>query len=160
MSNQQDGKSVTLLNLTQAAAAVGITRKTLYKHIQNGRLSLTRDSSDKRAVDVSELIRVYGTVKLPDTKVNAGKQSQDRRNSASDDTGQALQSMQILQNELAQLRELVQGMQRDQQLLLEDAQRKHEQEAELARLRGETEELRRELALARSKGLWARLLGK
>ncbi|WP_129232594.1 hypothetical protein [Cronobacter condimenti] len=68
--------------------------------------------------------------------------------------------MQILQNELAQLRELVQGMQRDQQLLLEDAQRKHEQEAELARLRGETEELRRELALARSKGLWARLLGK
>lgn len=34
------------------------------------------------------------------------------------------------------------------------------QAAELVRLQNEADELRRELALERSKGFWARLLGK
>ena len=49
-------QSQNLLNLTQAADAVGITRKTLYSHIDKGLVSVTRQQG-KRYVDVSELIR-------------------------------------------------------------------------------------------------------
>ena len=62
-------QSQNLLNLTQAADAVGITRKTLYSHIDKGLVSVTRQQG-KRYVDVSELIRYYGSVSLPQEKVN------------------------------------------------------------------------------------------
>jgi len=157
MSEQLDSgpfTTQTLLNLTQAAEAVGITRKTLYKHLDSGKLSAVRDSSGKRAVDVSELIRVYGKVQLPEPAVNAGKQLQGNRNVASEETSEALQGMQ---KELVQLRELVQAMQGQQQLLLEDARRRDEQAAELTRLQSEADELRRALEQERSKGFWARV---
>lgn len=157
MSAQQDSgpaTTQTLLNLSQAAEAVGITRKTLYKHLENGKLSAVRDEAGRRCVDVSELIRVYGKVKLPEPAVNAGKQLQGKRDVASEETTKAINSMQ---NELTQLRELVQSMQGQQQLLLEDIKRRDEQAAELARLQNEAAELRRQLEQERSKGFWARV---
>ena len=97
-----------LLNLTQAAEAVGITRKTLYSHIDKGLVSVTRQQG-KRYVDVSELIRYYGSVSLPEEKVNTVTRSQTKHN---DDT------ILAMQRELVELRKLIER----QQLLLEDKQ--------------------------------------
>lgn len=55
----------TQLNLTRAAAAAGITRRTLYNHINQGKVTASRDKKNNPVVDVSELIRVYGNVSLP-----------------------------------------------------------------------------------------------
>jgi predicted site-specific integrase-resolvase len=55
------------LNINQAAKAVGVARSTLYRDIQDGKVSVGKDGRNKPFVDVSELERVYGNVALSDT---------------------------------------------------------------------------------------------
>ena len=55
-------------NLNQAAKAVNIARSTLYRDINNGKVSITKDAKGKSFIDVSELERVYGAVTLNDTE--------------------------------------------------------------------------------------------
>lgn len=143
-------QSQNLLNLTQAADAVGITRKTLYSHIDKGLVSVTREQG-KRYVDVSELIRHYGSVSLPEEKVNAVTRSQTKRD---DDT------ILAMQRELVELRKLIEK----QQLLLEDKQeadRLREQVTGLQNERDATaqelEKVKAELEVERKKGFWRRL---
>ncbi|MBS2930692.1 helix-turn-helix domain-containing protein [Klebsiella pneumoniae] len=146
-------QSQNLLNLTQAAEAVGITRKTLYSHIDKGLVSVTRQQG-KRYVDVSELIRYYGSVSLPEEKVNAVTRSQGKHD------GDTILAMQ---RELVELRKLIEK----QQLLLEDKQeadRLREQVTGLQNERDaaaqELEKVNAELEMERKKGFWERLFGK
>ena len=141
-----------LLNLTQAAEAVGITRKTLYSHIDKGLVSVTRQQG-KRYVDVSELIRYYGSVSLPEEKVNTVTRSQTKHN---DDT------ILAMQRELVELRKLIER----QQLLLEDKQeadRLREQVTGLQNERDATaqelEKVKSELEAERKKGFWSKFIG-
>ncbi|CEL88261.1 TPA: DNA-binding protein [Klebsiella pneumoniae] len=141
-----------LLNLTQAAEAVGITRKTLYSHIDKGLVSVTRQQG-KRYVDVSELIRYYGSVSLPEEKVNTVTRSQTKHN---DDT------ILAMQRELVELRKLIER----QQLLLEDKQeadRLREQVTGLQNERDATaqelEKVKSELEAERKKGFWSKFFG-
>ncbi|HDS8944303.1 TPA: hypothetical protein QH756_005240 [Klebsiella pneumoniae subsp. ozaenae] len=141
-----------LLNLTQAADAVGITRKTLYSHIDKGLVSVTRQQG-KRYVDVSELIRHYGSVSLPEEKINAVTRSQTKHD---DDT------ILAMQRELVELRKLIEK----QQLLLEDKQeadRLREQVTGLQNERDATaqalEKVKSELEAERKKGFWKRMFG-
>jgi predicted site-specific integrase-resolvase len=143
-------QSQNLLNLTQAAEAVGITRKTLYSHIDKGLVSVTRQQG-KRYVDVSELIRHYGSVSLPEEKINAVTRSQTKHD---DDT------ILAMQRELVELRKLIEK----QQLLLEDKQeadRLREQMTELQNERDaaaqELEKVKAELEAERKKGFFGRL---
>ncbi|WP_455815750.1 hypothetical protein [Pseudomonas graminis] len=142
-----------LLNLTQAAEAVGVTRKTLYSHIDKGLVSVTRQQG-KRYVDVSELIRHYGSVSLPEEKVNAVTRSQTKRD---DD------AISAMQRELVELRKLIER----QQLLLEDKQeadRLREQVTGLQNERNATaqelEKVKSELEAERKKGFLKRLFLK
>jgi len=139
-----------LLNLTQAAEAVGITRKTLYAHIDKGLVSVTRQQG-KRYIDVSELIRHYNSVSLPEEKINAVTRSQTKHD---DDT------ISAMQRELVELRKLIER----QQLLLEDKQeadRLREQVTGLQNERDtaaqELEKVKSELEAERKKGFWGRL---
>ncbi|EMU5646137.1 helix-turn-helix domain-containing protein [Klebsiella oxytoca] len=139
-----------LLNLTQAAEAVGITRKTLYSHIDKGLVSVTRQQG-KRYVDVSELIRHYGSVSLPEEKINTVTRSQTKHD---DDT------ILAMQRELVELRKLIEK----QQLLLEDKQeadRLREQVTGLQNERDaaaqELEKVKVELEAERKKGFFRRL---
>lgn len=141
-----------LLNLTQAADAVGITRKTLYSHIDKGLVSVTRQQG-KRYVDVSELIRHYGSVSLPEEKINAVTRLQTKHD---DDT------ILAMQRELVELRKLIEK----QQLLLEDKQeadRLREQVTGLQNERDTTaqalEKVKSELETERKKGFWKRMFG-
>ncbi|MEI7202457.1 hypothetical protein WCT67_20240 [Pectobacterium parvum] len=146
-------QSQNLLNLTQAAEAVGITRKTLYSHIDKGLVSVNRQNG-KRCVDVSELIRHYGSVSLPEEKVNTVTRSQTKHN---DD------AILAMQRELAELRKLIER----QQLLLEDKQeadRLREQVTGLQNERDATsqelEKVKSELEAERKKGFLKRLFLK
>ena len=141
-----------LLNLTQAAEAVGITRKPLYAHIDKGLVSVTRQQG-KRYVDVSELIRYYGSVSLPEEKVNTVTRSQTKHN---DDT------ILAMQRELVELRKLIEK----QQLLLEDKQEADRLREQVTGLQNErdaaAQELKKvkaELEAKRNNGFWKRLFG-
>ena len=145
-------QSRNLLNLTQAAEAVGITRKTLYSHIDKGLVSVTRQQG-KRYVDVSELIRHYGSVSLPEEKLNAVTRSQTKHDE---------DAISAMQRELVELRKLIER----QQLLLEDKQetdRLREQVTGLQNERGavaqELEKVKAELEAERKKGFWSKFFG-
>lgn len=61
-----------LVNISAAARMASKTRRTIYKHIEQGKLSLSRDSKGNKGIEVSELIRVYGDdVKRPSTQKNS-----------------------------------------------------------------------------------------
>ncbi|KLV75685.1 hypothetical protein SK39_05100 [Citrobacter sp. BIDMC107] len=143
-------QSQSLLNLTQAAEAVGITRKTLYSHIDKGLVSVTRQNG-KRYVDVSELIRHYGSVSLPEEKVNTVTRSQTKHN---DD------AILAMQRELVELRKLIEK----QQLLLEDKQEADSLREQVTGLQNERDEavkelenVKKELGVERQKGFWRKL---
>ncbi|HBQ2909806.1 TPA: helix-turn-helix domain-containing protein [Klebsiella pneumoniae] len=143
-------QSQNLLNLTQAAEAVGITRKTLYSHIDKGLVSVTRQQG-KRYVDVSELIRHYGSVSLPEEKVNTITRSQTKHD---DD------AISAMQRELVELRKLIEK----QQLLLEDKQEADRLREQMTGLQNERdaaaqelEKVKAELEAERKKGFFGRL---
>lgn len=53
----------TILNLSECAKRVGISRVTIGRHIKSGKVSVVRDTRGKKGIQVSELIRVYGELK-------------------------------------------------------------------------------------------------
>lgn len=57
------------VSISKAAEMVGITRATLYRHIEKKGISVEKDDDDNPKIDVSELIRVYGNkVKVANTE--------------------------------------------------------------------------------------------
>lgn len=69
---------MALVNLTEAAKLVGMTRKTIGRHVQSGKLSIQMiDNAPK--VDTSELLRVYGAFK----NNNYNNMSSDNKNKMS-----------------------------------------------------------------------------
>lgn len=62
---------MTKLNISEAARATGKNRTTLYRHIKSGKLSSEKDATDNPVIDVSELQRVYGDLKMSATDANA-----------------------------------------------------------------------------------------
>ena len=55
------------LNLTQAAKAAGISRASIYNHIKEGKISVEQNKKGERVIDTSELMRVYGDLKISKT---------------------------------------------------------------------------------------------
>ncbi len=52
-----------LVTITQASKLVGKARKTIYAHAKAGKVSLSKFSDGKTAIDTSELHRFYGILK-------------------------------------------------------------------------------------------------
>jgi excisionase family DNA binding protein len=53
--------------ISEAAAMVGVNRRTIYRYIKSGKLSAVVTSGDKTMIDTSELLRVFGSLSLPET---------------------------------------------------------------------------------------------
>ena len=85
-----------IFNLTKSAELVGISRMTLVRHLQKGKLSSTLDEFGKKGVEVSELIRCYGNLK------NDGVDITPTSDSTDDTTNTEL--IQQLKNTIADLR--------------------------------------------------------
>ena len=57
---------MTQLTVRDAADKVGVTRRTIFKYIRQGKISATLSRDGQKQIDVSELIRVFGELQ-PDT---------------------------------------------------------------------------------------------
>ncbi len=87
-----------IFTITEAAKAVGISRPTLYRRIKSGQLSTVRKPDGARGIDSSELVRVFGELQT--------------------DTDRAVKSEH---REIeAVLRERIQGLTREGELLLRE----------------------------------------
>jgi len=61
-------------SVRQAAELAGISRKTLYAHIKQGKVSAHKDDQGDKVIDHSELLRVYGKqLKTPEDKGNSSQ---------------------------------------------------------------------------------------
>jgi hypothetical protein len=69
-----------IFNLTKSAEMVGISRMTLVRHIEKGKLSSTKDNFGKKGVEVSELIRCYGELKNVNVDITPQSDSTDVTN--------------------------------------------------------------------------------
>jgi len=56
------------VSITKAATLAGVSRTTLYTDMDNGKLSYNKTGKNRRNIDVSELERVYGSLKVEGTK--------------------------------------------------------------------------------------------
>ncbi|MBG2068011.1 helix-turn-helix domain-containing protein [Klebsiella pneumoniae] len=137
--------------VTEAAKLAGVTRRTIYRYIKQGKLSTVVTGSDATQIETSELLRVFGSLSQPEeSKVSTGSQVEEP------------EYVTRLMAEMSQLRDLVQR----QQLLLEDkleTDRLREQMTGLQNERDEAtqelEKLRAELEAERGKGFRKRLFG-
>jgi hypothetical protein len=85
---------MTTLSIQQAARQIGIDRASLYRHIRQGRVSVTVDAEGHQRIDSAELLRTYGdALKSPQgTTETSGKRSQSHGASAIGANGDALQA--------------------------------------------------------------------
>ena len=54
---------MAILSISTAAKAAGISRQSMYNHIKDGTISVTMDNFDKKGIDLSEILRVFGEIK-------------------------------------------------------------------------------------------------
>lgn len=56
--------------ISEALQLLDVSRSTLYRDIDNGKVSATADESGKKVVDTAELVRVYGELDMPSPSEN------------------------------------------------------------------------------------------
>ena len=61
---------MSILTFSQATQVAGVSRSTIYRYAQEGRISVVRLPNGKRGIDVAELERVFGPLKKLDTSQN------------------------------------------------------------------------------------------
>jgi len=142
--------SNTQLNMSQAAQAAGITRRTLYNHVKQGKVTTSRDKKNNPVIDVSELIRAYGNVSLPVKKIPT---ITHRENTQENFPSEQLQAMQ---KEIAELKLAVTHMLEDKKA--RESERKQYEE-DRRKYQEEISTLNVKLERERKKGFWARLRG-
>jgi len=142
--------SNTQLNMSQAAQAAGITRRTLYNHVKQGKVTTSRDKKNNPVIDVSELIRAYGNVSLPVKKIPTVAH---RENTQENFPSEQLQAMH---KEIAELKLAVTHMLEDK--TARESERKQYEE-ERRKYQEEISSLNEKLERERKKGFWTRLRG-
>ncbi len=99
------------LNLTQAAKAAGIARGTLYKHIDEGKISCQLDDKGKRVIDTSELMRVYGQINQPETDDERSEESPIEHKETQEETD----VVQVLRERIGGLEKQVEDLRQDKE---------------------------------------------
>ena len=64
------------VSVTEASKLADVSRTTLYSDMNSGKLSYHTEGKNKRTIDVSELERVYGNLKIEDSEVSSSVQSE------------------------------------------------------------------------------------
>jgi predicted DNA-binding protein YlxM (UPF0122 family) len=148
------------LNLSDSAKAVGLSRKTLYTHIKEGKISVTRYEG-KRCIAVSELLRVYGNIDISAIqKVNTRLQSEKTASLRKKDTEVILSRLQEIQEDNNILRKEMQLLRETTQQLLTDQEQRRKEAENAVATRKENEALLLELERLKKRGWWRRILGR
>jgi len=100
------------VSISEASRLVGKPRSTLHRHILKGTLSKEKDGMGKPVVDVAELERVYGSLKVDRVQSDAMPQPAPP-NTVAADRGELIA---VLQQEIAHLKQTTEDFrqQRDQ----------------------------------------------
>ena len=94
------------VSISQASRLTNKTRKTIYKYIQDGLLTVSMDTQGKKVIDISELIRVFGEIEMPEyTEVNNTEVS----NNIHQVTLESIQLIAEKDVEIAKLQSLLSG---------------------------------------------------
>ena len=143
------------VSISEASRLTNKTRKTIYKYIQDGLLTVSMDTQGKKAIDISELIRVFGEIEMPEyTEVNNTEVS----NNIHQVTLESIQLIAEKDVEIARLQSLLAG--KDELL-----NSKNDQIKTLEKSLHLLEDLTNKIPVPITqepvqKGFWKRLLGK
>ena len=88
---------MSLLSITKAAHAAGVSRRTIQRSIQSGRLST---ATGERTIDTTELLRVFGPLRHAPSDTPASMSRPVATNDAPDDTLTML--VEVLRDQLQQ----------------------------------------------------------
>jgi len=88
------------VSVAEAAKLIGKSVKTIYRHIETGKLSSYQNDNGSKSIDTSELQRVYGDIKISNENVRASQMSETENQN---DT----QIRQLLQQENEMLKQLL-----------------------------------------------------
>lgn len=94
------------LSISDAAKLVARDRKTLYRLIKEGRLSATQDATGARQVETSELMRVFGELKQPETLSETPRDSRATVSMSQHETPNETVRVALLEAELRHARDM------------------------------------------------------
>ena len=143
------------VSISEASRLTNKTRKTVYKYIQDGLLTVSMDTQGKKVIDISELIRVFGEIEMPEyTELNNTEVS----NNIHQVTLKSIQLIAEKDVEIARLQSLLAG--KDELL-----NSKNDQIKTLEKSLHLLEDLTNKIPVPITqepvqKGFWKRLLGK
>jgi excisionase family DNA binding protein len=95
------------LSISEAAKLVARDRKTLYRLIKEGRLSATQDATGARQVETSELLRVFGEIKQPETLSETPRDSRATVSMRQHETVNETVRVALLEAELRHARDML-----------------------------------------------------
>jgi hypothetical protein len=104
------------MSLSEAAAATGVNRSTLFRAYKSGRMSATRTDTGQIEVDPAELFRVFPLVEAQGPEISAMHQHAQ----GDDAHGNALRT-NALEVEVKMLREMLDAMREDRNAWREQA---------------------------------------
>ncbi len=154
------------LNKSRAAKAVGISRTTLNKDIDLGKVSSEKDKRNRVVIDVSELQRAYGEVDISGVSntVHTGQDNAKKTMSYDAVVQVKDELIEHLKTELEQERCRTEDI---KNRLDESERERRDKDRTLTALltdqrdrSGEVEKLKAELEAERGRGWWSRLLGR
>ncbi|HUM91037.1 MAG TPA: hypothetical protein PLM32_06620 [Candidatus Competibacter sp.] len=89
-----------LLSIIEAAHAAGVSRRTIQRSVQSGRLSAATTATGERAIDTAELLRVFGPLRHAPSDTSASMSRPVATNDAPDDAMTML--VEVLRDQLQQ----------------------------------------------------------
>ena len=100
---------MSVLNFSQASRATGASRSTLYRYIEEGKISVVRLPNGKRGIDVTELERVFGPLRQWDTPPKKRGRTDEIQVDAFQDRSEVIelmrQQVELLERELTSAKE-------------------------------------------------------
>ena len=100
---------MSVLNFSQASRATGASRSTLYRYIEEGKISAIRLPNDKRGIDVTELERVFGPLKSWDISPQKRGKTDETQENVFQDRSEVIellrQQVELLERELTSAKE-------------------------------------------------------
>lgn len=131
------------LSLREAAKEAGVSKSTILRAIQNGRLSAARTEDGGYAIDPAELFRVYDPAKADRTGTDAEGQDAPANQNAPDPM------VAVLQEQVNALKEILRRADEVTDEVRQDRDK----------WRSMAENQQRQIADARPKSWWQRLTG-
>lgn len=148
------------LNHSQAAKAAGISRKTLYAHVEKGKVSQEKDSDNNPVYDLSELMRVYPDLNTETADTSQGSSVTSSQPEPAPPHPQVTPDTQLLELEIRHLKEKLE-VEQERRIKAEEsaAQEKAEKVSLLEIVERHSKALPAPAEIQPHTGFWARLFG-